>query len=72
MMTVILSIGFHIIRLHTHLWLEYLIIATSSFAAIMAIYELFIHRINVLRLPFGMKATRRVERVPIPQPVPAR
>ena len=26
---VILSIGFYVIRLHTHLWLEYLIIATS-------------------------------------------
>jgi glucan biosynthesis protein C len=58
--TVILTVGYYVLRLHTHLWLEYLIIATGSFAVIMALYELAIRRVNVLRLLFGMKAIRRV------------
>ncbi len=68
---VILSIGFYVIRLHTHLWLEYLIIATSSFAVIMAIYELLIRRVNIFRVLFGMRATRRVQPMPAPQPLPS-
>ena len=67
----ILSIGFYVIRLHTHLWLEYLIIAISSFAVIMALYELLIRRINVLRILFGMKAVRRVRPASIPSPLPS-
>lgn len=53
--TVILAIGFHVIRLDAPLWVEYLIIVVSSFAATMALYELFIRRINVLRFLFGLK-----------------
>lgn len=53
--TIILAIGFHVIRLDAPLWLEYLIIVVSSFAATMALYELFIRRINVLRFLFGLK-----------------
>jgi hypothetical protein len=66
--TVILSVGFYILRLHTHLWLEYLIIATISFAAIMAMYELFIRRVNVLRVLFGMKARRRLQAAVVAKP----
>ena len=53
--TVILAIGFHVIRLDAPLWVEYLIIVVSSFAATMALYELLIRRINVLRFLFGLK-----------------
>ncbi len=53
--TVILAIGFHVIRIDAPLWVEYLIIVVSSFAATMALYELFIRRINVLRFLFGLK-----------------
>ena len=66
--TVILSVGFYILRLHTRLWLEYLIIATTSFAAIMAMYELFIRRLNVLRVLFGMKARRRLQAAVVAKP----
>ncbi|MBN1508500.1 MAG: acyltransferase family protein [Sedimentisphaerales bacterium] len=69
--TVILTIGFHIVRLHTHLWLEYLIIATSSFAVIMTLYELAIRRINVLRVLCGMKAVQRVRPAPAREPLPS-
>ena len=53
--TVILAIGFHVIRLDAPLWVEYLIIVVSSFAATIALYELLIRRINVLRFLFGLK-----------------
>jgi hypothetical protein len=69
--TVILTIGFYVLRLDTRLWLEYLIIAGSSFVTIMALYELFIRRLNVLRFLFGLKPQRRPQLVPVPHPSPS-
>jgi len=68
---VILCVGFYVLRLHTHLWLEYLIITSISFAVIMALYELLIRRANLLRILFGMKAVPRGVRAPAPHPVPS-
>jgi peptidoglycan/LPS O-acetylase OafA/YrhL len=68
---VILCVGFYILRLHTRLWLEYLIITTISFAVIMALYELLIRRVNLLRLLFGMKAVRHAQPARAPHPVPS-
>jgi hypothetical protein len=67
--TVILTIGYYIIRLNTSLLVEYLLILVNSLAVIMAIYELFIKRINVLRVLFGMKALRRLQPAPAVQPL---
>ena len=44
--TVILAIGFHVIRLDIPLWSQYLIIVLSSFAVTMALYELLIRRLT--------------------------
>lgn len=69
---VILCVGFYALRLlHTHLWLEYLIIAACSFAIIMVLYELLIKRVNILRVLFGMKAVRRTRAAPALGPVPS-
>jgi glucans biosynthesis protein C len=68
--TVILGIGFHVIRLDAPLWLEYLIIAIGSFVATMALYELLVRRIRILRLLFGMKPLRRPRPIAAPQPLP--
>ncbi len=57
--TVILTVGYYVLRLDTRLWIEYLIIATISFIVIMALYELLIRRINVLRFLFGLKMLPR-------------
>jgi glucan biosynthesis protein C len=57
--TVILTVGYYVLRLDTSLWIEYLIIATISFLVIMALYELFIRRANVLRFLFGLKMLPR-------------
>jgi len=62
--TIILAIGFRVIRLDAPLWIEYLIIVTSSFAVTIALYEFLIRRISVLRFLFGLKTLRRV-RLPV-------
>jgi peptidoglycan/LPS O-acetylase OafA/YrhL len=64
--TVILTVGFYVLRLNTSLWVEYLIIASSSFVVIMALYELLIRRVNLLRFLFGMKMLQRRRPVPAP------
>lgn len=53
--TIILLIGFHIIQWHSNAWLKYLVISSSSFTAIIAIYYFLILRFNWLRILFGMK-----------------
>lgn len=68
--TVILAIGVHVVRLDAPLWLEYLIIVISSFAVTVALYELLIKRVNVLRFLFGMKP-RRPQLLPTPRLTPS-
>jgi len=53
--TVIIIIGFFVVQWSMGIPLKYLIISTSSFAAIMAIYDLLVRRFNVLRFLFGMR-----------------
>jgi len=69
--TIILTIGYYVLRLDTHLWIEYLIIALGSLVVIMALYEGLIRRINLLRFLFGMKMRRHPLPVPRPQPLPS-
>jgi glucan biosynthesis protein C len=57
--TVIISIGFYIVQWSTGVGLKYLVISTTSFAAIMLVYELLVRRINVLRFLFGMRLKRK-------------
>ncbi len=57
--TVILTIGFYVIRLDASLWVEYLIIAFSAFAFTVTVYELLVKRFNALRFLFGMKLVHR-------------
>ncbi|MFC1916359.1 acyltransferase family protein [Chloroflexota bacterium] len=57
--TVIIIIGFFVIQLSIGIAPKYFIVATSSFVAIMAIYELLIRRINPLRLLFGMRLKKQ-------------
>jgi len=57
--TVMLTIGFYIIQLNLPLPAKFLIITTTSFVTIIALYDLAIRRLNVLRFLFGMKTIRR-------------
>jgi len=58
--TVIIIIGFFVIQLSIGIAPKYFIVATSSFVAIMAIYELLVKRINILRFLFGMRWKKKV------------
>jgi len=53
--TIIVTIGFYIASWDANIMVKFPIIITSSFAAIIILYELIIRRINTLRFLFGMK-----------------
>jgi peptidoglycan/LPS O-acetylase OafA/YrhL len=57
--TVILIIGFFVVQWSIGIAPKYFIIALTSFVAIMAIYELLVRRINVLRFLFGMRLKKK-------------
>jgi hypothetical protein len=53
--TIIFIVGFLVIQRSSNIGTEYFIIAFVSFAVIMAIYEILIRRVRILRMLFGMK-----------------
>jgi len=53
--TVILAIGYYIVQLDMAMSAKFLIIAATSFLTIVALYEVLIRRVNLLRFLFGMK-----------------
>ncbi|MCJ7547493.1 MAG: acyltransferase family protein [Deltaproteobacteria bacterium] len=53
--TIIYIIGFYVIQWSVNIGSKYLIISITSFAIIMAIYEILVRRVNLLRFLFGMK-----------------
>jgi len=57
--TVILIIGFFVVQWSIGITPKYFIIASTSFVAIMVIYELLVRRINVLRFLFGMRLKKK-------------
>jgi len=57
--TVIIVVGYYVVQLNLDPGLKYLIIAAISFSVIMAIYDLLIKRINVLRFLFGMRRKKK-------------
>jgi surface polysaccharide O-acyltransferase-like enzyme len=57
--TIILAIGFFVIQWRMGIAPKYFIITTISFVAIMALYELLIRRINIIRFLFGMRLKKK-------------
>jgi peptidoglycan/LPS O-acetylase OafA/YrhL len=57
--TIILMVGYYVIRWPVAASLKFVIVAVLSFAAIMALYELCVRRFNVMRFLFGMRPIRR-------------
>jgi hypothetical protein len=53
--TVIYIIGFYVIQWSGNIGSKFIIISITSFTIIMAIYEILIRRINLLRFSLGMK-----------------
>ncbi|MBI5564141.1 MAG: hypothetical protein HY870_04545, partial [Chloroflexi bacterium] len=57
--TVIIALGFFVVRWATPDVLKFLIIVLISFAVSMCLYEFLVRRFNWLRFLFGMKPKRR-------------
>ena len=57
--TVVLGLGYYVVRWDIPDLIKYVLILSSSFAVTMALYELLVRRSNVLRFLFGMKALPR-------------
>ncbi len=66
--TVILCVGWFVIRWNIGIGPKYLIIALVSFALIMALYDLLVRRFNVMRFFFGMRPKKKPSKTPDPRP----
>jgi glucan biosynthesis protein C len=66
--TVIISIGFFVVRWPIPDLVKFAVIASSSFVLIMLLYEFLVRRFNVMRFLFGMKLRPKV---PTAQPTEA-
>jgi len=58
--TIILCVGWFVIPLNMGILSKYMIIAVTSFALIMVLYELFVRRLNVVRFCFGMRPMKKL------------
>lgn len=56
---VILGVGWFVIQLNIGMGLKFLIITLISFVLIMAVYDLFVRRFNVVRFFFGMRPIKK-------------
>jgi hypothetical protein len=66
--TIILCVGWFVIRWNIGIGLKYLIIALVSFALIMALYDPLVRRFNVMRFFFGMRPKKKPLKTPAPRP----
>jgi glucan biosynthesis protein C len=66
--TIILCVGWYVIRWDTGLLIKLLIIAVVSFPLIMILYELFVRRFNIVRFFFGMRPKRKQLAATVPRP----
>ena len=57
--TIIIIVGFYVIQWSLAIAPKYFIIVALSFVGIMAIYEILVRRINVLRFLFGMRLKKK-------------
>ena len=70
--TVIISVGYFVVRWVIPDWLKFVVIATSSFAIVMTLYEFLVRRFNVMRVLFGMKPLKKQPSAKIEQVVSIR
>jgi glucan biosynthesis protein C len=69
--TVLLFIGYFVLRWPIPDTVKWLVIALSSFALIMGIYEFLVRRFNAMRVLFGMKPLARQPFARVAEPVSA-
>lgn len=59
--TVIYIIGYYVIQWDMNIGGKFILISLTSFTIIMAVYEILIRRINLLRFLFGMKLIKSMQ-----------
>ena len=59
--TIIIIVGFYVVQWSMAIAPKYFIIVALSFVGIMAIYEILVRRINVLRFLFGMRLRKKLK-----------
>jgi peptidoglycan/LPS O-acetylase OafA/YrhL len=64
--TIILCVGWFVIRWNIGIMPKFLIIAVVSFALIMVLYEVLVRRFNVARFFFGMRPKKKLLSTPAP------
>ncbi len=62
--TVLLCVGYFVVRWPVPDVLKWAIILVASFAIVMVLYEYLVRRIDVLRILFGMKPLKRAAPAP--------
>ena len=58
--TVIVIIGFHVVKWRASVMVKYFTISLASVALTLLLYDLFVRRTNITRLLFGMKPGKQV------------
>jgi peptidoglycan/LPS O-acetylase OafA/YrhL len=66
--TVILCVGWFVIRWNIGMLTKYFIIAVCSFIIIMTLYEVLVKYFNILRFLFGMRPKKKTSATPSPLP----
>jgi glucan biosynthesis protein C len=66
--TIILCVGWYVIRWDMGILIKLLIIAVVSFPLIMILYELFVRRFNIVRFFFGMRPKKKPSVKPLRRP----
>jgi hypothetical protein len=65
--TIILCIGWYVIRWNMGILIKLMIIAVVSFPLIMILYELLVRRFNIVRFFFGMRPQKKPSATPVPR-----
>jgi len=65
--TIILIVGYFVIRWNVGLLPKFLIVTVISFSLILALYELLVRPFNIVRFFFGMRPRKRLAKKPIPR-----
>jgi len=63
--TIILWVGWYVIRWDMGILIKLLTIAVVSFPLIMILYELFVRRFNIVRFFFGMRPKKKTLATPV-------
>jgi peptidoglycan/LPS O-acetylase OafA/YrhL len=65
--TIIVCVGWFVIRWNMGILPKYLIIVVTSFALIMVVYELLVKPFNGVRFLFGMRPRKKTSATPAPR-----